>query len=293
VSEASTGVNEAAAEPTTANSPPDAAPSSAQTPEALHTEAPATDSAEAIAAPPPISITIPKDLPARVEAILLSAERAVPARKIGVALGLVRDIEDAADEAGSKAEAKPAPKSDEADATAASGDAAQKPAADAEAKPAKKRRPNKKTMSAEESALAAIADSVVTLNRDYERTGRSFRIEEVAGGYRVMTLAAYAPVVAAYQRSRQSTKLTRASIETLAIIAYRQPITRAELEAIRGVSCGEVLRSLMERRMVTIKGRAEEVGRPILYGTTKQFLDVFGLASIKDLPTIQELKIGG
>ena len=82
----------------------------------------------------------------------------------------------------------------------------------------------------------------------------------------------------------------RAAVETLAIIAYKQPITRAQLEAIRGVSCGEVIKSLMDRRIITIKGRAEELGRPMLYGTTRQFLDHFGLASIKDLPTVQELK---
>ena len=76
---------------------------------------------------------------------------------------------------------------------------------------------------------------------------------------------------------------------TLSIIAYRQPITRAELEAIRGVACGEVVRTLMDRRLVKITGRAEELGRPMLYGTTRQFLDTFGLASVKDLPKPEEL----
>ncbi len=74
-------------------------------------------------------------------------------------------------------------------------------------------------------------------------------------------------------------------------LSARRAVTRAELEAIRGVACGEVLKSLIDRRMITIKGRAEELGRPILYGTTKAFLDAFGLASLKDLPTLQELKL--
>jgi len=81
-------------------------------------------------------------------------------------------------------------------------------------------------------------------------------------------------------------------LETLSIIAYRQPITRAQLEAIRGVGCGEVLRGLIDRRMVMVKGRAEELGRPMLYGTTRQFLDCFGLASVKDLPDLDDPAIG-
>lgn len=130
----------------------------------------------------------------------------------------------------------------------------------------------------------SVSHAVETLNAEYEKTGRSFRIESVSGGYRVMTLPRFAEAVAAFKHAKQSTKLSKPAIETLAIVAYRQPITRAELEAIRGVACGEVLKGLVERKLVTITGRAEEVGRPMLYGTTKQFLDHFGLASIKDLP---------
>jgi len=143
----------------------------------------------------------------------------------------------------------------------------------------------------EGSATASgVRQAIDALNESYERTGRSFRIESVAGGYRVMTLPACAPVLAAFHRSRESRRLSRAAIETLAIIAYRQPITRAELEAIRGVACGEVLRSLLDRRLIAIAGRAEELGRPMLYATTKRFLDTFGLASIKDLPKVDSGK---
>lgn len=122
------------------------------------------------------------------------------------------------------------------------------------------------------------------LNDELQAQGRPARAEKLAGGYRLMVAPQFGSIVATFDRNRQSTKLSRASIETLSIIAYRQPMTRAQVEAIRGVACGEVLRSLLERKLVAIKGRAEEVGRPILYGTTPQFLELFGLASLKDLP---------
>lgn len=130
----------------------------------------------------------------------------------------------------------------------------------------------------------AVEALAAQLNAELEAQGRPARAERLAGGYRLMVAPAFGPIVAAFDRNRQSTKLSRASIETLSIIAYRQPITRAQVEAIRGVASGEVLRSLLERKMVAIKGRAEEVGRPILYGTTPQFLEAFGLASLADLP---------
>ncbi|USN98189.1 MAG: SMC-Scp complex subunit ScpB [Phycisphaeraceae bacterium] len=129
-----------------------------------------------------------------------------------------------------------------------------------------------------------IEASIVRLNGVYEQTGRSFRVEHVAGGYRVMTRPELADVLAAFHRAQASSRLSRAAIETLAIVAYQQPVTRARLEAIRGVGCGEVLRSLLERRLVAVTGRAEELGRPMLYGTTRHFLDTFGMNSIKELP---------
>jgi segregation and condensation protein B len=135
----------------------------------------------------------------------------------------------------------------------------------------------------------AVEAAISRLNRHYDETGRAFRIEPVSGGYRLMTRPEHAPIIAAMHRARASTRLSRASLETLAIIAYRQPMTRAELESIRGVACGEVLRSLLDRKMIKITGRAEELGRPMLYGTTGQFLDAFGLANIKDLPKPEEL----
>jgi len=136
----------------------------------------------------------------------------------------------------------------------------------------------------EPGAKEAIDAAIETLNVEYERTGRAFRIEQVAGGRRVLTLPQYGPVLDRLHGQRQQARLSQAALETLAIIAYRQPVLRAELEAIRGVACGEVLRGLMERRLVRIVGRAEELGRPMLYGTTREFLQVFGLSGLDDLP---------
>ncbi len=157
----------------------------------------------------------------------------------------------------------------------------------AEVKPAKKSR--KKPKNDDGSALDLIARAVEALNSEYQASGRSFRIEQVSGGYRMMTLPQFRSVIATLQGLGAGSKLSRAAIDTLAIIAYRQPITRAQLEAIRGVACGEVLKSLTDRRLVTIAGRSEELGRPLLYSTSKGFLDAFGLSSLKDLPTPGEL----
>ncbi len=136
----------------------------------------------------------------------------------------------------------------------------------------------------------SVSDAVEALNGEYDETGRSFRIEPVAAGFRFMTRSEHAPAIAAFQKARSTGRLSRAGLESLAIVAYEQPITRAKLESIRGVACGEVLRTLIDRKLITIKGRAEELGRPMLYGTTRQFLDAFGLSSIKDLPSVEELR---
>jgi len=135
-------------------------------------------------------------------------------------------------------------------------------------------------------AARTITEAVNELNTIYKDTGRCFRIETVAGGYRAVALAHAAPILAALHGINASSTLSRAAIETLSIIAYRQPVTRAEIEAIRGVSSGEIVRSLLDKRLVDIAGRADEPGRPMLYGTTRFFLDSFGLASIKDLPPV-------
>jgi segregation and condensation protein B len=140
-----------------------------------------------------------------------------------------------------------------------------------------------------EDATKQIKLAIDSLNESYNVNTRAFCIERIAGGYRVMTREELAPLVSRLHAERQQQKLSQAALETLSILAYRQPVMRAEIEVIRGVACGEVLRGLMERRLVKIVGRAEELGRPMLYGTTKEFLSIFGLANLKDLPDVQGL----
>ncbi len=134
-----------------------------------------------------------------------------------------------------------------------------------------------------------IRQAVEELNQGYQARSAAFRIEERAGGYQLLTLAQYSGYIERLVRKRDEGRLTPAQLETLAIVAYKQPLTRVGVEAIRGVACGDVLRALMEHNMVKIVGRAEDIGRPLLYGTTRYFLEVFGLANIKDLPKSDQL----
>ena len=143
---------------------------------------------------------------------------------------------------------------------------------------------------AEAGSVKEVNACVKRLNRTYRDTGRSFRIEKISGGYQMMTLSVFNSWISKLIKVRSDNKLTPAALETLAIVAYKQPIIRADIETIRGVASGEVLRNLMYKGMVKIVGRAEVIGRPMLYGTTKKFLDVFGLNTLKDLPKIEELK---
>lgn len=139
-------------------------------------------------------------------------------------------------------------------------------------------------------SVKPLRKAIKTLNQQYEEAKRAFRVEQVAGGYQLLTLPEYHEVINRLHKREADAKLTKAALETLAIIAYKQPILRVDVEAIRGVACGETIRSLMEKHLVKIAGRAEVPGRPILYGTTKRFLELFGLNNLKDLPQAEELK---
>ncbi len=141
-----------------------------------------------------------------------------------------------------------------------------------------------------ETSSKQVRESIENLNAKYEANNNAFRIEQIAGGYQMLTLNLYNSWLKKMLRARGDTKLSTAALETLAIIAYKQPIIRADIEAVRGVASGEVIRSLMYKGLVKITGRAEILGRPMLYGTTKKFLEVFGLNSLKDLPKAEELK---
>jgi len=129
-----------------------------------------------------------------------------------------------------------------------------------------------------------IRKAIRMLNEQYEHAGRCFRIEQVAGGFQMLTLPIYGEALQTLHHREADSRLTKSALETLAIVAYKQPILRADVEAIRGVASGETIRSLMEKHLVKIAGRAELPGRPILYGTTRRFLEVFGLNSLRDLP---------
>ena len=142
----------------------------------------------------------------------------------------------------------------------------------------------------DQPSTRAIRRAVQELNEQYASSGRCFRIEQVAGGYQILTLPEFGDILRKLHQKEGDAKLTKAALETLSIIAYKQPILRADVEAIRGVACGETIRSLMEKHLVKIAGRAEEPGRPILYGTTKRFLELFGLNSLKDLPQPEATK---
>lgn len=138
--------------------------------------------------------------------------------------------------------------------------------------------------------FASLADGtrartlVRALNRRYDESGTAFRVEEVAGGFQLLTRRKFASWLRRLGHVPSEVRLSPPALETLAVIAYRQPVPRADIEAIRGVSCGEILRQLMERDLVKIGGRSEDLGRPFLYCTTKRFLQVFGLLTIDDLP---------
>jgi segregation and condensation protein B len=121
----------------------------------------------------------------------------------------------------------------------------------------------------------------------HEAAGSAFRVEAVAGGFRLLTRTPFGPWVRRFTGSAPQTRLSTAALETLAIVAYRQPVTRAEIEAIRGVGCEEMLRQLMERDLAAIGGRTEDLGRPNVYVTTRRFLEAFGLSRIEDLPPVQ------
>ena len=140
------------------------------------------------------------------------------------------------------------------------------------------------------TTVKQIRRHIENLNEKYEAGNNAFRIEQIAGGYQMLTLSDYNLWLKKLLRVRSDSKLSPAALETLAIIAYKQPVIRADVEAIRGVQVGEIIRNLMYKGLVKIVGRAEVLGRPMLYGTTKKFLETFGLNSLKDLPKIEELR---
>jgi segregation and condensation protein B len=145
------------------------------------------------------------------------------------------------------------------------------------------------------AAVADLADAAEARHmldrlRDlYDRDGTAFQVEERAGGFQLRTRPTFHPWLMRLRRGGDELRLSPALLETLAVVAYRQPVMRADVDAVRGVQCGELLRHLMEKGLLRITGRHDSLGRPVLYGTTKKFLQAFGLNSLKDLPEVEDL----
>lgn len=142
----------------------------------------------------------------------------------------------------------------------------------------------------EDVTTADVKKAIDGWNARADQEAWSIAIEQVAGGYRLATRPEYAQYVSRLYAGRRRFRLSRAGLETLAIVAYKQPITRAEIESIRGVGAGSVVANLMERSLVEIVGKAKVLGAPFLYGTTQEFLEYLGLNSLKDLPSMEDLE---
>ena len=135
-----------------------------------------------------------------------------------------------------------------------------------------------------ECSVHDVRDAVENLRLDYVSAQRSYRLEDVAGGVQILTLPEYEPWIRRFQSRSRDQRLSPAAFETLAVIAYKQPINKADLEAIRGVQCSPILKGLLDRNLIKVVGHGEGLGRPLLYGTTKRFLESFGIASLQTLP---------
>ncbi len=142
----------------------------------------------------------------------------------------------------------------------------------------------------EELTPSKIAEAISELNTRYASAGMSFRIRELAGGYQFYILPEYVGFVEELFTRTRKLRLTRPALETVAIVAYRQPVTKTEIEHIRGVASDGVIHNLLDKGLITIKGRANTVGKPLQYGTTDEFLKFFGLNSLDDLPRMSEIE---
>ena len=136
-----------------------------------------------------------------------------------------------------------------------------------------------------------IREVIQQLREEYDTHDRVFQIEEIANGFQLLSRPEYHEWISKIRKKSGESKLSQQALETLSIIAYKQPIIRADIEAIRGVQSGQMIRTLIEKGLVKITGRDEVLGRPLLYGTTTKFLDHFGLKSIKDLPKVEDLEM--
>lgn len=140
-------------------------------------------------------------------------------------------------------------------------------------------------------SVSDIRAQIEALKNEYDADSRGFRVFEIAGGFQVASDIRFAETLKRFYQSREKKKISQAGLETLAVIAYRQPVTRSDIEAIRGVSVDGAVKTLLEKGLIRISGRKDVPGRPILYGTTQEFLEHFGLKSVQDLPPLSEYSL--
>ena len=142
------------------------------------------------------------------------------------------------------------------------------------------------------SDTVMVKQAIERLQQEYEASGRGVRVDEVAGGFRMTTASGFSGFVRKLYRQRRNDKLSRPAMETLAIIAYKQPVTKQEVQSLRSVNIDGVMKSLQERNLIRITGKKNAPGRPFVFGTTRQFLEYFGLNSIEDLPKLDSIEVG-
>jgi len=133
-----------------------------------------------------------------------------------------------------------------------------------------------------------IRQTLEELKSEYEQAGRGIRLEEVAGGFQLITASDYAPFIKKFYKQRFTRRLSQQALETLAIIAYKQPVTKMQIDSLRNVDATGIIDSLMEKDLIKITGRKDAPGRPFVYGTTKEFLEFFGLKSLEELPKMED-----
>ena len=135
-----------------------------------------------------------------------------------------------------------------------------------------------------------VREAINNLEKKWEELNRSFTLQNIAGGYQFRTKSEYSEYIIEFNKKIKKFRLSRAALEVLAIVAYKQPITKVEIEQIRGVDCSGVVNMLLDKTFLQIKGRKDVPGKPFLYGTTEIFLETFSLNSLKDLPTLKEIE---
>jgi segregation and condensation protein B len=139
-----------------------------------------------------------------------------------------------------------------------------------------------------EVLVSDVLESIEEINEQLDASGFAFQIYAIGGGYQFLTKPVYQETVSTYLKQKSKKKLSASALETLAIIAYKQPITRSAIEQIRGVGCDYAIQKLLEKELIEIRGKADTIGRPVLYGTSQKFMDYFGLNHIKDLPQLKD-----